>query len=80
MYWYWIVWFADIALLVLPCIERPAYFESVPKWVALLVEIFAIAILLASFIISMHLQNQRKLVREAVYPYIFIIVFLVKQK
>ncbi|CAF0832205.1 unnamed protein product [Adineta ricciae] len=76
VYWYWIVWFADIALLLLPCIERPAYFESVPKWVALIIEIIAISVLLASFIISMHLQNQRKLIREAVYPYIFIIVFL----
>ncbi|UJR32188.1 hypothetical protein I4U23_019652 [Adineta vaga] len=76
MYWYWIVWFADIALLLLPCIERPAYFTSVPKWVALIIEILALSILLASFIISMHLQNKRKLIREAVYPYVFTIVFL----
>jgi hypothetical protein len=75
--WYWIVWLADVALLLLPCIERPAYFTDVPAWVALIIEIIALAILCASFIISMHLQNKRKLLGEAVYPYIFTIVFIV---
>ncbi|CAF4788724.1 unnamed protein product [Rotaria socialis] len=74
--WYWIVWLADVSLLLLPCIERPAYFSDVPPWVALIVEILTLAILLASFILSMHLQNKRKLLREAVYPYIFVGVFL----
>ncbi|CAF0966269.1 unnamed protein product [Adineta steineri] len=76
IYWYWIVWFADVALLILPCIERPAYFTSVPTWVALIFEILALSILLASFIISMHLQNKRKLLHEAVYPYVFSVVFI----
>jgi hypothetical protein len=75
-YWYWIVWVADAALLLLPCIERPAYFNVQP-WVALIIEIIALSILLASFLISMHLQNKRKLLREAVYPYIFTVVFIV---
>ncbi|CAF3333517.1 unnamed protein product [Rotaria socialis] len=74
--WYWIVWLADVSLLLLPCIERPAYFSDVPPWVALIIEILTLAILLASFILSMHLQNKRKLLREAVYPYIFVGVFL----
>ncbi|CAF3465212.1 unnamed protein product [Rotaria sp. Silwood1] len=74
--WYWIVWLADVALLLLPCIERPAYFKEVPAWVALIIEIIALSILLASFILSMRLQDKRKLLREAVFPYIFAGVFL----
>ncbi|CAF3868768.1 unnamed protein product [Rotaria sordida] len=75
-FWYWIVWFADAALLLLPCIERPAYFTEVPPWVALIIEIAALSILFASFILSMRLQDKRKLLREAVFPYIFAGVFL----
>jgi hypothetical protein len=79
-FWYWIVWFADAALLLLPCIERPAYFADVPSWVALFIEIVALIILSTSFLVSMHLQDRRKLFREAVYPYIFGIVFIVNMK
>ena len=77
IHWYWIVWFADVALLLLPCIERPAYFTEVPSWVALLIEIVALSILSAAFLISMHLQDKRKLLGEAVYPYVFVVVFVV---
>ena len=77
VYWYWIVWFADAALLLLPCLERPAYFPDVPPWVALIIEIIVLLILLVSFLITMHFQDKRQLLREAVYPYIFAIVFLV---
>lgn len=76
--WYWVVWCADVTLLLLPCIERPQYFDSVPEWVALIIEIFALGILLASFVIAMYLQNVYKLLREAVYPYIFTAVFTVR--
>ncbi|CAF4511881.1 unnamed protein product, partial [Rotaria sp. Silwood2] len=75
-YWYWIVWLADFTLLLLPCIERPAYFTDVPPWVALIIETIALSILFASFILSMHLQDKRKLLSEAVFPYIFLAVFL----
>ena len=50
---------------------------DVPPWVALIIEIFALSILCASFLITMHFQDKRKLLREAVYPYIFAIVFIV---
>lgn len=75
--WYWIVWLADAILLLLPCIERPAYFDDVPAWVALIIEIFALSILFVSFVLSMRLQDKRKLLGEAVFPYIFVTVFLV---
>ena len=75
--WYWIVWLADIALLLIPCIEQPAYFKNVPTWVALLIEILALSVLFISFFISMTLQDKRRLLREAVYPYIFTGVLLV---
>ena len=75
--WLWIVRFADLALLLLPCIERPAFFSSVAPWVALLIEIIALGIIFSSFVLSMHLQDKRQLLREAIYPYIFIIAFTV---
>lgn len=76
--WYWIVWFADIALLLLPSIEEPFYFKNVPRWVAILIELLALTILFISFFLSMQLQDKRKLLKGAVYPYIFVVVFLVK--
>jgi len=77
VYWYWIEWFANGILLLLPCIERPAYFTSVPSWVALIIEIFALSIICASFLLTMHFQDKKKLLREAVYPYIFASTFIV---
>lgn len=75
-YWYWIVWLADITLLLLPCIERPAYLTEVPSWVALLIEIPALAILAASFLITLQFQDKKKLLKEAVFPFIFTLVLL----
>ena len=67
----------DVALLLLPCIERPKFYKDVPTWVALIIEVVVLLVLLASFLIAMHLQDKRKLLREAVYPYIFAGVFVV---
>jgi hypothetical protein len=45
-----------------------------------MIEIFALSILCASFLITMHFQDKKKLLREAVFPYIFSGVFLVNIK
>lgn len=75
--WYWIVWLADVALLVLPCFERPAFFTDVPQWVALLIEIVALTIMAATFMISVRFQDRKRLFREAIHPYMFVVILIV---
>ena len=75
--WYWIVWLADVALLLLPCFERPAFFTEVPQWVALLIEIVALAILATTFLISVRFQDRKRLFHEAIHPYMFIVILIV---
>lgn len=79
-YWYWIVWLAETALMLLPCLERPAFFTNAPPWIALIIEILALSVLLASFLVSLHFQERRQVLREAIHPYIFTVVFLVKYR
>lgn len=75
--WYWTVWLADVALLLLPCFERPAFFPDIPQWVALLIEIVALAILATTFLISVRFQDRKRLFREAIHPYMFIVILIV---
>ena len=63
----------------MPCIERPAYLTETPAWVAVLIEIPALAILVASFLVTIHFQDKKKLLKEAVFPFIFALAFLVKR-
>ncbi|CAF1037019.1 unnamed protein product, partial [Didymodactylos carnosus] len=74
--WQGIILVADLLLLILPCIEDPPFFKNVHIAVVITLECISLTIMFIAFILSMYQQNRGILLKEAVYPYVFCVVFL----